>query len=90
LITTKPLEFLHLIFTALEWAMARSQPSAEIVFQPQETEDGVYIEVTGWTENGGQEDDASHRLQSLAAALQGECTAQQKALVITLPKQITA
>ena len=90
LITTKPLEFMHLTFCALEWAMARSQPGDEIVFQPRGTEDGVHIEVSGWTENGGQKDDALHRLHSVAAALQGECTAQQKALVITLPKEIRA
>ncbi len=90
LITTRPLEFLHLIFTALEWAMARSQPGAEIVFQPQGTEDGVHIEITGWTEHDGQEDEVSHRLQRLAAALQGSCIVQQKALVLSLPKQIAA
>lgn len=90
LITTRPLEFLHLIFCALEWAMARSQPGAEIVFQPQGTEDGVHIEITGWTEHDGQEDDVSHRLQRLAAVLQGACTVQQKALVMTLPEEIEA
>jgi hypothetical protein len=90
LITTRPLEFLHLIFTALEWAMARSQPGAEIVFQPQGTEDGMHIEITGWTEHDGQEDEVSHRLQRLAAALQGSCIVQQKALVLSLPKEISA
>lgn len=88
-ITTKPVECMHCIFCALEWAMAHSQPGTVIVFHPQAEKEGVRIEVTGWTEQPEtDEDEAFQQLQRLVTTLQGTCTVGGAALVITLPKQI--
>jgi C4-dicarboxylate-specific signal transduction histidine kinase len=88
-ITTKPVECMHSIFCALEWAMTNSQPGTEIVFSTQAEKQGVRIEVTGWTErNETDEGELFQHLKRLVTTLQGACTINGKVMIITLPKHI--
>jgi hypothetical protein len=69
--------------------MAHSQANDEIVFQPLDSEQGVQINISGWSLDPSTDAESLiSPLHDLVAALQGTCALQDKKLVITLPKQI--
>jgi hypothetical protein len=88
-IRTRPVEYMHCCFCALEWAIDHSQASDEIVFQAQDLEQRVQIAVSGWTLVPNAEAKGLLAcLQDLVSLLEGTCLLEEKKLVISLPWQI--
>ena len=88
-ITTRPVECMRCIFSALEWAMSCCEAGDEIVFRLESSAEGARIGVAGWSRQAQtQGDDLWGPLQEAVAAVQGTCAAEENELVITLPGEI--